>query len=245
MSFTTPLILLLLFTIPYFVWLARPRTGGWRRWRWRDWLSVGLRVVILVLLVLSLAGIQIVRSADDLAVVFLVDASDSISQEQAAQAETYVRTAIETMGPNDQTAVILFGANALVDRPMSGLAELAPITTVPQALQTDIAKAVRLGLALFPAGSARRLVVLSDGQPTIGDVAEAANLAAASGVQLDFVDLERPLPATEALLTNVSAPTKISQGETFRIDITAESTADMPAKLRVLAGGSIVHEENV
>lgn len=206
---------------------------------------MGLRLIILLLLILSLAGVQIVRSADDLAVVFLVDASDSISQEQAAQAETYVRSAIETMGPTDQTAVILFGANALVDRPMSGLAELAPITTVPQALQTDIAKAVRLGLALFPAGSARRLVLVSDGQPTIGDVAEAASLAAASGVQLDFLDLERPLPTTEALLTNVSAPTKISQGETFRIDITAESTADMPAKLRVLAGGSIVHEEDV
>lgn len=227
------------------MWLARPRVGGWSRRRWRDWVSVGLRVNILLLLVLSLAGIQIVRDADELAVVFLVDASDSINQEQAEQAETYVRSAIETMGPNDQTAVILFGANALVDRPMSGLAELAPITSVPQSLQTDIAKAVRLGLALFPAGSARRLVVLSDGQPTVGDVAEAASLAAASGVQLDYVDLERPLPTTEALLTNVSAPTKVSQGETFRIDITAESTTDMPAKLRVLAGGNIVHEEDV
>ncbi len=227
------------------MWLARPRVGGWSRRRWRDWVSVGLRIIILVLVVLSLAGIQIVRSADELAVVFLVDASDSINQEQAAQAETYVRSAIETMGPNDQTAVILFGANALVDRPMSGLAELAPITTVPQSLQTDIAKAVRLGLALFPAGSARRLVVVSDGQPTVGDVEEAARLAVASGVQLDYVDLERPLPTTEALLTNVSAPTKVSQGETFRIDITAESTADMPAKLRVLSGGSVVHEEDV
>ena len=239
MSFTTPLFLLLLFTIPYFVWLARPRTGRWTRWRWRDWVSIGLRVIILVLLVLSLAGVQIVRAGDELAVVFLVDASDSISQEQAEQAEAYVRSAIETMGANDQAAVILFGANALVDRPMSGLAELAPITTVPQALQTDMAKAVRLGLALFPAGSARRLVILSDGQPTIGDAEEAASLATASGVQLDFVDLERPLPSTEALLTNVSAPTKVSQGETFRIDITAESTAHMPAKLRVLSGGNV------
>lgn len=245
MSFTTPFALLLLLTIPVIVWLGWPRSGWRGRRRWRDWVSIGLRAVILTLLVLSLAGSQLVRAADDLAVVFLIDASDSINQEQAAQAEAYVREAMATMGPNDQTAVILFGANALVDRPMSGLAELAPITTTPQSLQTDLAKAIRLGLALFPAGSARRLVVLSDGQPTIGDAAEAANLASASGVQLDYVDLKRPLPATEALLTQVSAPTKVSQGETFRIDITAEATADMPAKLRVLAGGGIVHEEDV
>ncbi|PID85999.1 MAG: hypothetical protein CSB13_05225 [Chloroflexi bacterium] len=245
MSFTTPFALLLLLAIPFFIWLARPRIGGWRRWRWREWFSIGLRILILTLLILSLAGIQVMRTADELAVVFLIDASDSINQTQAEQAEAYVREAIETMTPNDQAAVILFGANALVDRPMSGLAELAPITTVPQPLQTDLAKAVRLGLALFPAGSARRLVMLSDGQPTIGDFEEAVTLASASGVQLDFVDLERPLPEAEALLTNVSAPTKISEGETFRIDVTAESTTDMPAKLRVLSGSNIVHEEDV
>jgi len=244
-SFTTPIALLLLLSLPFIVWLGWPHAGRLRRRRWRDQGSVALRILILLLLILSLAGLQIVRSADDLAVVFLVDASDSISQEQAAQAEAYVRSAMSLMGPNDQAAVILFGANALVDRPMSGLAELAPITTAPQTLQTDLAEAIRLGLALFPAGSARRLVLLSDGQPTIGDEMEAANLAAAAGVQLHIVDLKRPLPTAEALITSVRAPTKISQGETFRIDVSVASTADMPATLRVLAGSGVIHEATV
>ena len=123
----------------------------------------------MLLLILSLAGSQLVRAADELAVVFLVDASDSISPAQAETAETYIRTALETMTPSDQAAVILFGSNALVERPMSGLAELAPVSSVPQALQTDVAEAIRLGMALFPAGSARRLVILSDGTATVGN----------------------------------------------------------------------------
>ncbi len=243
MNFTTPLALLLLLTVPYFFWLGQPQRAGGRRWR--DWTSLALRILIMLLLILSLAGTQLVRAADELAVVFLVDASDSISPAQAETAESYIRTSLESMTPNDQAAVILFGANALVERPMSGLAELAPVSSVPQALQTDIAEAIRLGMALFPAGSARRLVILSDGTATVGDANEAARLAANSGVQISYVLLGRAATAAEALLTSVSAPTRISQGETFRLDITAESSADMPATLRVLSGGNVVYEEAV
>jgi uncharacterized membrane protein len=206
---------------------------------------VGLRVLMVLLLALALAGTQLVQANDSLAVVFLVDTSDSISPEQAQQAEDFVRAAIETMGTDDQASVILFGSNALVERPMSGLAELAPITSVPQRLQTDLAEAIRLGLALFPAGSGRRIVVLSDGAATIGDTAEAAKLAANAGVEISYVPLTRDTAVAEAWVTNVSAPSRISQGEIFRIDITAESTTNQPATLRVLAGGSVVHEEAV
>jgi Mg-chelatase subunit ChlD len=146
------------------------------RGRWRDWASLGLRLLILLLLVFSLAGAQVVRASDDVAVVFLIDASDSMGPEQAAAAETFVREAIADMPAHAQAAVILFGANALVERPMSALPELGPIRSVPQSLQTNIAGAIRLGLALFPAGSGRRLVLLSDGIATSGDTIEAARL---------------------------------------------------------------------
>ncbi|MCA9971832.1 MAG: VWA domain-containing protein, partial [Anaerolineales bacterium] len=241
MRFTTPLALLLLLTLPYVFWLGRPRLPR----RWRAWTSLALRALLLLLLTLSLAGTQVVRAADELAVVFLVDASDSIGPAQAAEAETFVRTAIEQMPVTDRAAVILFGANALVERPLSGLAELAPITSVPQKLHTDLGEAIRLGLALFPAGAARRLVILSDGAATLGDARDAARLAAAGDVQIDTVHLARPADGAEALLTAVDAPTRVVQGETFRIAIAAESTADMPATLRVLAGSSIIHEETV
>ena len=243
MRFTEPLGLLLLLSLPYFVWLGRPRPGARRHAR--HWAALGVRVLILLLLTLSLAGAQVVRAADDLAVIFLVDASDSISQDQRAATEQYVREAVATMGPDDQAAVVVFGADALVERPMSGLAELAPISSVPQPLHTDLAEAIRLGLALFPAGSARRLVVLSDGAQTIGDAQEAAQLAASAGVQIDVVPLLRDAPVREAWVTAVDAPTRVSQGETIVVNVAAESTANMPATLRVLAGGTVVAEQTV
>lgn len=243
MNFTTPLALLLLLSLPYFFWLGRPRPGALRRRR--DWAGLGLRTVILLLLIFSLAGSQIVRAADELAVVFLVDVSDSITPQQQAAAEDFVRQAIETMGPDDQAAVILFGANALVERPMSGLAELAPVTSVPQALHTDLAEAIRLGMALFPAGSGRRFVVLSDGAATSGNTLEAARLAAAAGVEIDYVPIQNNAGAAEAWVTAVDAPTRVSEGETITVQVTVESTVDMAATLRVLAGGQVIYNAAV
>ncbi|MDT8305653.1 MAG: vWA domain-containing protein, partial [Anaerolineae bacterium] len=200
MRFSTPLALLLLLTLPYFVWLARPRLA---RARWRDLGSVAVRLLILLLLTLSLAGAQMVRAADELAVVFLVDASDSMSAEQLAAAESYVQEAVASMGRTDQAGVVLFGANALVERPLSGLAELAPFRSAPLRLQTDMAGAIRLGMALFPAGSARRLVILSDGVATSGDTLQAARLAAAAGITIDYVPLTRSGAEAEAMLIAV------------------------------------------
>ncbi|MEM7331715.1 MAG: VWA domain-containing protein [Chloroflexota bacterium] len=243
MNFSFPIAFLLLLTIPYFVWVGRPRNTAVRRWR--EWTSLGVRIVILLLLTLSLAGTQFVQAADQLAVIFLVDHSDSISNEQKETAETYIRTAVEAMPLNDQAAVIVFGSDALVDRPMSGLAELAPIQSAPQQLQTNLAEAIQLGLALFPAGHARRLVILSDGADTVGEALEAADLAAAAGVEISYVPLSQSVPDDEALLTSVRAPARVVEGETFRIEVTAESTTDMPAFLRVTSGGDVIHSEEV
>ncbi len=243
MSFTSPWALLTLLAIPLIVWLGMPRATSARRTR--DWVSVSLRSLILLLLSLSMAGAQTVRNGDELAVVFLVDGSDSITATQAAKAEAFVQDAIETMEPNDSAAVIVFGANALVDRPISAVAELSQITSVPQTLHTDIAEAIRLGLALFPAGTARRLVILSDGAATIGDTDAAARLAQANGVEISYVPLLRDEASREAWLTSVNSPTRVAQNEIFNIDITAESTLDTPGILRVLASGQIVAEEAV
>src|SRR5204862_7751146 len=89
--------------------------------RGRDLTSLVLRVLILTLLVFALAGMQIVRAADKLAVVYLIDVSDSVGQ-QAREAElAYVQQSMSAMRPDDEAAVVVFGGNALVERPMSSV----------------------------------------------------------------------------------------------------------------------------
>jgi len=240
MAFSRPLLLLALSLLAYFVWLGRP-TG--RHGRGRAWAALALRCLIVALIILSLAGLRTVHGSDTLAVVFLVDVSDSVPQAEQDRALAFVRQSLAAMGPDDRAALILFGADALVERAMSASTEISEIASIPRTHQTDVEEAIRLGLALFPEGAARRMVLLSDGRPTTGDAAVAVRLARAHGVELAVV----PLGAlgdegglAEARLSALELPTRLRQGETCDLNVTVESTARTSAGLTILSGQRVV-----
>lgn len=237
MSFASPLALLLLLLLPLFLWAA-----GVARREKREIISLVLRLVIVLCLILSLAGLEIPRGGDELAVVFLVDVSDSMSDEAIAAELDYVRQAMAGMGPDDQAAIVLFGADALVERPMLPGSALGRVTSAPVTTQTDLAESIRVGLALFPSGSARRMVILSDGAQTTGDALKAAEFAAAAGVQIVVVPFIVE-PSAEAIVTALDAPASLRPGERFDLNVSIQSSQPTRATLRVLADGEILYEQ--
>jgi len=241
MRLATPIALILLLLIPYFVLLGWPRVSYRRR---RDIASLSLRVFIVLLLVFGLAGLQTVRAADKLAVVFLVDASDSIDTDMRAQADQYIRDAMSQMTPEDRAGIVVFGQNALVERPISTAKDPGVLTSVPIRLETDLAEAIRLGMAMFPSDVAKRIVLLSDGVETTGNAEEAARLAAAMGVQIDVFPLQRKA-GPEIIVSSVKAPSTVNEGEIFDLDITVESQTAAQATLTILSSGSVVYSDTV
>lgn len=246
MAFTRPIYLLLLILIPYFVYLGWP--GGTRWGSARARLALAIRCIIVTLVILSLAGIQAIYGSRRLAVVFLVDVSDSVPQTERERAQAFVGEALQALGPDDRAALILFGADALVERPMTAGGKLEPPASIPRTNQTNLEQAIRLGMALFPPGAARRLVILSDGRPTLGDAEAIVRLARAQGIRVDVVPLLSPLDvegATEAWLSDLSAPSSLSQGEEFTLSITARATRPVQAMLTVLAGSQVIANEEL
>jgi uncharacterized membrane protein len=246
MAFTQPLFLLLLLILPYFAYLGWPKG---RYGRGRAWTALVLRCLIVALVVLSLAGAQLVHGGDALAVVFLVDVSDSVSEEAQERALAFVEEALAALGPDDRAALVLFGADALVERPMmAGADALGEIASIPRTHQTDLEGAIRLGMALFPAGAARRLVILSDGRPTLGEAEQAVRLAQSQGIQVDVVPLaSTPLDGeqVEAWISDITAPDRLHQGEEFALAVSARATGDVDAVLTVLAGDHVVAQRAV
>src|SRR4030095_11324683 len=232
MRFTSPLFLLLLLLVPLTIWMGKSSQGPARR---RELLSLILRLIIVLCLIFSLAGLELVQRGNDLAVVFLVDVSDSMPQEAISAEVDYVRSALEAMSPDDQAAIVLFGADALVERPMSAVKELSAFTSAPITNQTDLEEAIQLGLALFPSGYAKRMIILSDGAQTSGDALEAVQFAAASDVQIVALPLVNQRE-NETLVTAVDAPTHLRPNEQFDLNVTVEANEPTRATVQVLAG---------
>lgn len=249
MSFTNPGALWLLLLLPLLMVIGWPSMTYRRR---RDTASLLVRLLLVTLLILGLAGIQVQRSADNLAVVFLVDVSDSVSPAAQAAALDYIRTAAAEMGERDQAAVVVFGGEALVEIPMTDRVDLVQLGADPVRLNTDLAEAMRLGLALFPADAAKRMVILSDGRQTVGDAEEVARLAAATNVQVDYVASsavggEQPaVTGPEILVQSVDVPATVNEGERFDLTVTIYSNRrDASAEVRVLASGAVIYRQDV
>ena len=180
LRFEQPLLLLALLLTPLLIPVALYHAE--RSVRGRRIAASVVRLLLVASALIALAGPTIVRETDRLATIFLVDASDSVGPNGVAGARDFIKASLATMPDGDTAGIVLFGDNALVERSLSEDPELGPLLSTPRTGYSDLAGAVRLGLALFPEGRARRLVLISDGQETKGDLGAAAAAAAASGV---------------------------------------------------------------
>jgi Mg-chelatase subunit ChlD/uncharacterized membrane protein len=242
-TFIYPASLWLLLLVPLTVFLAW--IGPRRPTRARFWGGLVLRVVILSLIVLALAGIQLRLRADSLTAVFVLDVSDSIDADARKSGETFIQEAIEAMPAGDRAAIVVFGEDALVERLASEEAALSQIASVPITTRTDIAEALQLALALFPNEGAKRLVLLSDGRENIGRALEQAELAAAHHVQLTYHALSVREGEAEVLIESLVSPADVRQGQDFNLAVVVHSTQSMSADLRVYGDGVLIQAQEV
>jgi len=239
MSFGQPLWLLLLLALPLGIALLRPRTP-------QRWGQAALRALIWAALVLALADAQAVQRLERVALVFLVDASDSVTPAGRQAQLDFIAQALAGRAEDDLWAVLAYGGQTQLVQAL-GSGTQPPLSLESSATrpdQTDIAQAIQAALALLPQGGARRLLLMGDGQATRGEARAAAERARAQGVEISVLPLAQDARPDVRLLA-LSAPPQVGEGQRF--DVEALISADSPtaATLQLFADGTLVAEEEV
>lgn len=203
-------------------------TPGQRR------VCMALRAIILLLLVLALAGLRSLLPSRELAVLFAVDDSASISEPAKKEARDFVAGAIaKTSGTSDTVGVVGFAKDALLWQPpieQPKLAEKWPEPTDRKS--TGIGRALDFASAIFPAGKTKRLVLLSDGHDTAGNAAETAARLAASGIEVHTVPLHNQ-SSPEVLVERVEVPRRLKEGEPFNLVAHVRSNVETNATVKL------------
>jgi uncharacterized membrane protein len=205
-----------------------------------------VRCLLLASVIFALSGMQTVRATNKLAVAFLIDASDSVGADGRDKAAQFVREALRSMrlDGNDNAAVVVFGADAQIERSMSFARDLAPLGATIRSSATNIEGAIRLGLSLLPEGAAKRLVLLSDGKQTVGDGDSAARLVRATNARLDAVVLPS-VEGADAAIDRIDAPQRASAGQVIPLQVVVRSNQAMRAQLTVFSGPDVVSQQTV
>lgn len=238
-GFERPEWLGLLLLVP--VLLAVPRLGRRvltrARWRW----ALGLRTLLVAVIAVTLAEPIVRRPVDDLAVVYVIDASASVGADGVARALAFVRDSLATRRADDRAGVVVFGATAMVERSLQADLALAGLESRPSPHRSDLAAGLRLGTALLPADRTRRLVLLTDGEETHGDAAGQALLAAGDDLELAVVPLggsDRPEVRIEDLL----APGTVDEGAAYEVRVVARADRDTTGILRLYRNDTYLGE---
>ena len=204
--------------------------------RARQALAIALRTIVVTLIILALAEIQSVKRNDKLTTIFLLDRSESIpnSPKWGDISLDYINAAIKTQKrPDDLAGVIVFGKEPKVESPPSANPPpLSGIENTPDREYTDLSAAIKLALASFPEDTARRLVIISDGNDNRGNSLEQALAAQGLKVQIDVLPIEYRYDK-EVLVEKIAIPPEVKQGDTININVVLRASEPTKGRLQV------------
>ncbi len=194
-----PWWLLLLLLIPTLLWWSYRSLAGLGATR--RVLTLGLRSLLVLLLAMALSETHARQPDRNLTVMFLWDRSLSIPPEPLADRDlreertlAFINESVENRGPthaDDRAGVIVFGRRPRLELPPASVPRLGFKKVLSQVdnTYTDIGGAIKLALATFPEGTAKRIVVISDGNENLGQADQQARIAQQNGVQIDVVPI--------------------------------------------------------
>ncbi len=231
-GFDRPWFLLLFLLLPLIWILSFHSLAGLGRWR--RIFALFFRSLVFSLLVLALAQTQWRQSTDRLTVIYLLDQSASIPQEKREFMLDYVYHSVNRYRrehQRDMAGVIIFGGNAKIEAaPFDGELPLIGRIESDFDLQTDatsLEAALKLAKASFPEDTARRIVLITDGNENLGDAVSMAQAMAEDGTGIDVVPVDL-LATAEVSVDKVVLPSDIRKGQEFeaRVVLTNDSQVD-------------------
>ena len=196
--------------------------------------AIGLRAAVVTLIVLALAEVQAVRKNDKMTTMFVVDVSESIPTDMRRNTLGYVTEEAKKRRKDDLAGVVVFGRTPSVESPPAptepNLRLGIESTINPQ--YSDLAGALKLALATFPEDTARRIILVSDGNENRGNVVEQAAAAARLGVQIDVLPIDYVYDK-EVLVEKVSIPPDVKKGETVNINVVVRASEPTGGTLQI------------
>lgn len=218
-----------------------------RRARIRTALSDLFFGALALALGLVVTGLELGRPLDRLTVLVVIDKSRSIElvPGAAAQIERELALAQKGMREDDLIATVSFGTTAATEQPPRKKDE--PLTAQEAVLSrdgTDLDAAIRRALAEVPSDSAARIVLISDGVATRGDVMGGAAAALGAQVPVDVIALEQQA-VDDVRVVAVRGPARGDAGEDADLRVVTRAPRETEVELRVKRDGQLIRKGTV
>jgi Mg-chelatase subunit ChlD len=230
-----PSYLWLLATVPFF-WFVRLHSltdmplG-------QQWLSALLRSLMTAALVVALCRPTYIHHENQqVTTVLVVDVSASVSDVSLANASQQLQTMWNARGEARLRLVTFDETARVVPLYSDEEGRLSPIQRHSGGgLGTDLQQAVRLAYGLYPPGHFKRMVLVTDGNETAGNVVSEVETAVRLGVRVYYQSGPEQPPRPELMVTGLDVPTDIEPNVPFSVsvELTSNYAASASCVLRL------------
>ncbi len=232
-DFQAPLFLILLAIIPVLILVQRRTHLGTTKWR--KSVTFFLRGAALLCAIFALANLHRTDKEQRLAVVFLIDTSESVSPSQHEEVLKQINAAVAKLRSTDRFGVIGFARETSIlteirekrDQSLAMLLETISEQTMRRD-GTDVITALKRAIALLPDDYHRRIVLFSDGIHNAGGISleDYLPLLSASNVETLTIPLDTLKDAVRVVQLQV--PTQVRKGQRFKIGAVIETDGSIP-----------------
>lgn len=243
-DFVRPGALWALLAVPPFLFLmltGRSCAG------WRGGGVAVMRTLIVALLILAVARPRTFDRVEKVVVMFVLDVSRSVPTEPRGRALQQVESWFDRMPEGDRAGLVIFARRPALEIPLRGVrgrdddagmsARLQNLESRFELADSDLEFALGFAQGLFPDDAGRRIVLISDGNQTVGDLTGAARALQADGVRLDVLPI-RYRHEQEVIVEGLRAPPVGRLGEPLQLRAVVSAQAPTTAEVQLAEAGS-------
>ena len=238
----------LMLGVPLVWWLTRTSRGAVSRRRIVS--AAVLRSMSLLSIALALAGPSLHTRTHALSVVYALDISRSIDPAFLSSALDWIREANRQHRPAHASYVV-FADRAELRQHLSDIQSVSVREEGGDASgsgldqrETDIEQGIATSILGFLPDYSKRLVLITDGNQTRGDVWRELPRLQAERVRVFAL----PAPArfgAEAWIDAIEAPDGVRQLQPVTMRVRLTSNVDTPARLQIAVGGDVISDRNI
>lgn len=240
--FTKPSVFWLILFFPWVWWMITAGHAGVRGFRAK--MVFGLRWLLLSLVIAALAQPRSVRSDKTMSVIFVVDTSASISESMQKQAVKFAVKTANNKPQKDQVGLIFFGRDAAVELPPMQSFPFEAINVQVNNDGTDLAGSLSLASALIPDDKLGRIVLVTDGTQTQGNLDRVLDEMAARKIPVDVLPISYDHDK-EVWVERLDLPRFVRSGETYEAAAIVSSLSAGQGKLILKENGNVIYNETV
>ncbi|WP_078380297.1 VWA domain-containing protein [Sutcliffiella halmapala] len=235
--------LMLLFLLPIFVslflfWRKKKQKGK------KEYVIFTLRSLLYFLLILGLCVPAVLYPVEGVHTVFIIDQSESVKRKENEMLDS-VNKAIQAKGEKDSFSIMTVANRAKLEWSFQSEKEtISNLSTNEETYFTNLEEGLKLATTYIPTEAKGRVVLLSDGIETTGNVLRQGKLLASRNIELDVLPFQ-PQNVQDVSFESFFTPQSGFEGEALPFHITLDSNVETNALLQITQNSKTVIQEPI